>query len=152
MGAAMKKINFNLPIFENIAAEFENFNESAAGLKNEKCSGGLVAIMALYRIDEALAFALMSPNMTAAKAEAMIMEKIKDVIYRNAMDDLTPVQRVEMLDLSKQKPADNAAMGFAPPEGLTQDQLDKWASKMVEATAKVNDEIVADDAVISNEP
>jgi hypothetical protein len=97
----LKKINYNVPIYENFVAEFEKWSENTPGLKGDKCSGGMMAIMALHRIDEALAFALMTPDINVKKAANIIKKTVTDAVYRQALDALPPKKRAQILEDAK---------------------------------------------------
>lgn len=86
-----------MTIFRNFAEEFEVWDARTAGLRGDKYSAGIMAVMALHRIDPALSFALMSPELTADTAATMIMKRLEDVIYRRTIEALTPEQRVQFL-------------------------------------------------------
>ena len=93
----MRKITYNLLVFENFAEEFEKWHSKTAGGKGEKASGAMMALMAIHRLDEALAFALMDPELTAEKAAKLIYKTIQEKTYRDALADLTPEQRAQLL-------------------------------------------------------
>ncbi|MBW8017083.1 MAG: hypothetical protein FVQ82_12930 [Planctomycetes bacterium] len=97
----MQKTTYNLLIFEKVAEEFEKWHAKTAGGKGEKCSGGIMALMGLHQIDEGLAFALMDPSLTAKSAAELIQKTLKDVIYRQALEVLTPEQRARLLEEAK---------------------------------------------------
>ena len=92
-----KKSNFNVPVWDTVIKEFNDWAEKVAGHKGDKLAAALRAIQALYHIDKTLAMGLMQPDITAKKAEALIREAIVEKEVSDFLLGLTPNQRRKVL-------------------------------------------------------
>lgn len=94
---AKKTANFNVPVDKNAAEEFEAWHSKLPGAKGDKLTGALKAIQAIHRIDNGLAFRLMSSSTSVDEAVDAIREVIVQQAFMKALDQLTPAQRAEFL-------------------------------------------------------
>jgi len=101
MTKKIEKTNYSLKIYTDFAHEFDEFWHKAAGGKGEQLSAGVMAYMAIYNIDKGLASALTNPDLTAKKAANLILDSMREIIYRKALEDLTPEQRAQLLEDAK---------------------------------------------------
>lgn len=97
-----EKINYNLKIFVSFVDQFDKFHENTVGMKGEKASAGLMAIMALHLLDEPLANALADPDITVKKAASLIETRMRIYFEQQAFEQLTPEQRSQLLRDAKQ--------------------------------------------------
>lgn len=101
MAKKTEKTNYSLKLYANFAREFDKMWHKAAGGKGEQLSAGIMAYMAIYHIDKGLASTLTNPDLTAKKAATLILESMQDIIYRKALENLTPEQRAQLLEDAK---------------------------------------------------
>ncbi len=97
-----KRPNFNVPVNENVAAEFDAWDESTPGLRGDKLVGALKAIQAIYAIDEGLAFRLMEPRLSILDAKLLLIEKVAAFERNRVLHALTPDQQAYLVEIAKE--------------------------------------------------
>lgn len=71
-----KRRNFNVPVDEKAATQFDNWVDSVPHNKGTCLTGALKAIQAIYTIDEALASKLMRPSLSTKQARDMLTHRL----------------------------------------------------------------------------
>jgi len=102
MAKNTEKIVRSLKLYRNFSEEWDEMSPKAAGGKGEQLSAGIMAYMGIYNIDKGLASALTNPDLDAQKAAKLILESMGEIIYHKALENLTPEQRVQILQDAKQ--------------------------------------------------
>ena len=88
-----EKKQFNGDVFVEVVENFNKWETEIAGLKGEKIGAGLLAIHALYNIDETIVYRLMSATATVEDAVELILTRVSEVEIQRLMKPLTRKQR-----------------------------------------------------------
>ncbi len=89
--------NFNVPVEDVVAREFEKWAITVSGKKGDKLTAALKAVQALHSIDCGLYFYLTGPNVTIKDATDKIIQSIVGLEAREFLDSLTPAERKRVL-------------------------------------------------------
>ncbi len=97
-----EKKQFNGDVFVEVADNFNKWETGLAGLKGEKIGAGLVALQALYNIDETIVYRMMLPTATVEEATDLILTRVSDAEIQRLMKPMTRKQRTRALKDAKE--------------------------------------------------
>ncbi len=71
-----KKTQFNVQVFEDVVADFCDWEGPLTGDKGEKAGAALLAIQGLFQVDQTIVYDLMQENATVVEAKQIISERV----------------------------------------------------------------------------